>query len=704
MLRAVMDRAIKHRTRAAMIVVALVLGTACKQGSTSSGSSGAQPATTWSAFVPAPPAPAATPTHPNWEAGVKVHLERLFDGGRVVSFGLPLPRWAHVDPARIRVRVKGAPADLEGIHVKPLLYAFEGPKKQGAPRSILIQVPASAMTGKAADLEIGWNGGAGPAPATTVEPFSDVRHESPEVVETAERAIEKGSSGFQLVDKNRASKVLHGGWEPNVMATFPEGYVAASGIVGEVMPRGDVLESPRVKGLAYLSDNFGPFVDGAVFHDGYASKPEAVPDPTAAFEAWLYDRCATFLMSYAHSGTAQHLRNGYRACSYYASKIGTSDGKKGIFLGKPDPDVKYSHLRGLYAYYALTGDESAVTAARAIADMWLDEKLFAAPYRKGSVRGGDKQWTERLLAVSFEAMIYGYLFFGDTRYLAAFGELFETAYKHISTKNQAELDAITKVHFPPQDCFVHSGEQHGDADGKTPWCSGWMSELVVDPLLRFQELTGDARVDDIFVRLTRSMRDNGTNYFHGNPLKDNFLKPSQCWVPNAGDQERILIPLYGFGVRADGKRDTSGEWSDFEHCADVTALVAVGIRGLKRLGKYDAPGVAPFKTEGESFVALHNEFSECAALTFTGNVRPGRDPRHVRPAELAEGFSGGDPKAQGEWLEKAHIGYPVHSVSPMRKLSWWFNASMLQYRLLDETGLTFPAPHAGFVQPPSCGH
>jgi hypothetical protein len=40
-----------------------------------------------------------------------------------------------------------------------------------------------------------------------------------------------------------------------------------------------------------------------------------------------------------------------------------------------------------------------------------------------------------------------------------------------------------------------------------------MSELLVDALLQYQEQTGDARVDEIFVRLGRFLRDVGTSYF-----------------------------------------------------------------------------------------------------------------------------------------------------------------------------------------------
>jgi hypothetical protein len=49
-----------------------------------------------------------------------------------------------------------------------------------------------------------------------------------------------------------------------------------------------------------------------------------------------------------------------------------------------------------------------MTAGRAIADMWLDQATFVAPYRAGQLRGQDKLWTERVLGTSMNGLYYGH--------------------------------------------------------------------------------------------------------------------------------------------------------------------------------------------------------------------------------------------------------------------------------------------------------
>ena len=73
------------------------------------------------------------------------------------------------------------------------------------------------------------------------------------------------------------------------------------------------------------------------------------------------------------------MREAHRTCGYYASKINLTGPDAGIYSGKPDPDTKYSHLRGLYAYYALTGDDLTLRAGTAIAEMWNGDPFFVVP-------------------------------------------------------------------------------------------------------------------------------------------------------------------------------------------------------------------------------------------------------------------------------------------------------------------------------------
>jgi hypothetical protein len=614
--------------------------------------------------------------------------------------GLPLPAGAVADPTTVRVLAHGSATPIAGVNLKVLLREHDAAGNATGVRALLVQIPATALA-DAADVDVLWSG-AGSAAGTTTVAYAQVSANSAEAVETAQRSIVRQGGTCALVETATATKTLFQAREPVYLATFPDGYLASTAIIGKHVPRSQVVATADLAGVKYMSDYVMPFGLSAMYQESYRlnPSPESVLDPLADenYEGWLYDRCTTFLSFYTHTGDARFLREAYRNCSYYASKIDAS----GIFTGKPEADTKYSHLRGLYAYYALTGDELAMTAGRAIASMWLNEENFVLPYRAGHIRGRDKLWTERLLGTSMEGMYYGHLLLDDKQYLSAFLEMLKTAYTHISTADPATLNALIRQegssaypNFPPQNCFVHNAEQASEGDGSDPWCSGWMTELLVDVLLTYQRQTDDARVDEIFVRLTRFLRDVGSSYFIGNPIDDYFLKPTSCYDASDGESARQMIPLYGAGLYTNGRRLNGGDYDDLEHCSDATALTAAALRSLKRMGLYDAGGpIGPFASEGQSFLQLFHEFSFCAQGTFVNWTRANRDPANQRGEDLCAGLS--DPAG---FITENKIGYPSHPSSPQRKLSWWFNMSLLQFGLLQEAGVTVPALHPGVVQP-----
>jgi hypothetical protein len=434
--------------------------------------------------------------------GVRVHLQRTFAAPKVISFGLPVPPGAVPDAGGIRVAMGGAPV---AANVKALLAEHDAAGAPKGVRAVLVQLPATILAGDTADVDVVWSG-PGSAPGVAAAPFTDVSADSPEVVTTTVRTISAASGVNKLVDGPHVDETLFTGKEPRVLATFPDGYLAATGLLGHQVTQSS-LAGGDYAGLAFLSDDLQRFGVSALYDEAYALNPDGVVDPVVNYEGWLYDRCATFLTFYTHTGDARFLRHAYRSCSYYASKIGLSGATAGIFTGKPDIDQKYSHLRGLYAYYALTGDEGALAAGTAIAGMWRADTLFVGPYRMGHLRGPDKLWTERLLGTSLEGLYYGHRLTGDATYLAAFKEMLDTAYRHI-TGDAAALAIINPGvgPFPPQSCFIHSALQHSEGSATDPWCSIWMSELTIDSLLQYQAQTGDVRVDEIFVRLVRSPR------------------------------------------------------------------------------------------------------------------------------------------------------------------------------------------------------
>ena len=648
--------------------------------------------------------PAEVPPDGVPQGAVAIQLERVFQGPDVVSFGLPLAPGAAADASKIRVSIGGKPIDAR---ITPLLYHHDAAGTPTGLRAVVVQFPASLMPGPTLTLGVTL-GEAGPMPSDTVVPFAEVSAESPETVPVVDRTIVQDGSQYRLKEFNPRRVTLFTAREPAVLAHFPPGYLARSGVLGPQVSAAEVAADPGLAGLKVLSDALNPFVRSAVYEEGYALNPDpkSVINPVTVYEGWLYDRCATLLTATVHAGDPVVLRHALRNCSYYGSKVVLDGTYRGCWAGKPSWDSKYSHARDLFAYYALTGDESALAAVHAIGDLWKNDSFMIGPYRKGVIRGVDKLWTERLLGTGLEGLYYAYRPTGDQAYLTAFQEVVTTAHRHITTDSQAELVAINKdpntPTFPPQGCWIHNAAQHAEGNTNEPWCSSWMSELVIESLLAYQAQTNDPRVDEIFVRLTRFLRDVGSSYFYkATVLNDTFLNPSVCFDHANTERVRRLVPLYGAGLRSDKTRAAYGEYSDFEHCPDATALSAVGLRALVRQGRLTSGGpVGPFANEGESFLALHHEFAFCAQRTIAVRINQFRDPRKWTSAKLADGAKG--PAA---FITKSVIGYPSHVTSPQRKLSWWFNISMLQFAALRDAGVKIPALKPGAVQPKAqpCG-
>lgn len=647
---------------------------------------------------------------------IPITLHRQSTLGPVISFGVPFAAGAVKDPRKVSL-VTSSGTPVQNVRVKTLLCDFDSTGAIQGARSVLIQFPASSVGADVNDFVVKLNQTPAAPQVTTGSsaPYTSVSFDSDAKVNTVDRTIEKVNTTYRLVESGPKTSVLFSGKIPATLAIFPDGYLARTGILGKITPRKELLDAKKYQALQFISDYLIPYTKDGMYTGDYAYNPNdpQIKDFATDYEGWLYDRCATYLISYAHTEIEDFYKYGLMTCSYYSASITSG----GITILKPASDVKYSHSRGLYAYYALTGDEDAFRAVDAIARMWYAEPLFATPYRKGQIRSLTSLWTERLLATSMEGFLYGYQVTRIPEYSVAFDEILNTAYRHISTDQQSELDFLTRqgehltrygtdARFPPQNCFVHNATQAAEGNADKPFCSGWMNELMLDVLLKHQEQTHDPRVDDIFIRLARFLRDTGTASFaSGNQVHDSFLAPQVCYNPNLQwDQRRRVVPLYSAGVYGDGTRSFGGEWDDFQHCPDATALTAAAIRGLKRRGTFDVPGPAPFMTEGESFVALHQELAYCAEFALQYSSRPGRNPVNVTSATLAQGYKAGDPTAQLAWIESMKIGYPEYQSSPRRKLSWWFNMSLLQFGLMDEVDVRFEgaAPQPGQIQPAGC--
>lgn len=633
--------------------------------------------------------------------GISVGLRAIEEGDTPVSFGVPIAEGTVTDAGTVRVVLPGTEEAPEGLKIKPLLYHYGPDGSVSSVRAILIQFDASVLAAGTESVDIVWDSDVGAAPPSDTAPFAETAVASDESAQVTDRIMANSNGTYEFVDTNTRTQVLFPSFEPRVRVWFPDGYLADSGILGPIMSKSQIALETKLAGLAFLGEALAAFTQSALYADGYAYAPAAVVDPVVEYEGWLYDRCATLLLAHAYEDNTQALRSAMRQCAFYASKI---DGT-GYYTGKPANDTKYSHARGLFAYYALTGDETARAALESIRDLWLGDpdQLVSSYGVAQKIRSITPLWTERILGTCLEGLIYGYYLDGDPTYYAAFNEVFDTAYLHITTQDAAVLQDLTLTAFPPQNCFIHSAHQHAETLGDqntdlVPWCSGWMNELLVDALLRYRETSSDsARVDEIFIRLTRFLRDVGSTYRDGDPLGDSFLDPSMAWTPGG---TRLLIPAYGAGINEAGERVLNAERSDMQHCPDTLAITSMGMAGLARIGDEQSP-VGPFSSEQASFAALHQEFAHCAreVLAYASN-RTAHDPRTWSSAAIGSHYSE-DLAVQAEYLANQRVGHPLNFIAAgeRRKYSWWFNMSMFQYKALADAGLDFSTVSAGQVQP-----
>lgn len=682
---------VRTATIATIAVVACALGACTSTDAPKDAASSTDTSTRTTAAVGAPSAPAAAGQGFD-KRHVTVHLRRLADGPETISFGLPVAAGRITEPSAVKVSVGGKAVDA---HVRAILHTHDASAATGI-RAVEIQFPASLLTSDEANVDIRFSGGS--SDSEDVASFADTSVEATETAHVADYTVVKAADGGKIKTSNERDVELFTGREPAVAAEFPPGYLAATGILGpQALPTDPA--AAKLGGLTFIDDAITPFGLSAIWQQDYPVNAESliVPDKTENYEAWLYDRCATYLLFYAHTNDPRFLREAYRACSYYAAGITLDGDDRGIWSGKDERDTKYSHLRGLYAYYALTGDETALAAGTAIADLWSSDPDFVTPYAAGRIRNVDALWTERLLGVSLEGLVFGYQLTGQTKYLDVAEKLFDTAYRHL-TGDADDLAAINpdSTAFPPQNCFIHNAAQAAEGNEDEPWCSPWMIELLLPGVLEYQAITDDDRVDEMLVRLTRFLRDTGTAYEHGDIINESsFLKPPVPYDPHEElDSARILVPVYGAGVNADGKLVHNGEYDDFLHCLDASAMVAAGIRALKHQGRFDDNAVGPFKSEGESFLALENELLFCAQYTFADQTRLNRDPRKWTADDLADGIS--DP---AKFVTDNKIGYVSYNNEPERRISWWFNSGLFDFALLADAGVDLAKVTPGAVQP-----
>jgi hypothetical protein len=150
---------------------------------------------------------------------VKLRLYRVGPGAQVISSGVPVPAGVLADPSTVRLSAGGQPV---AVNAQVLLREHG---KDGAPqgvRALLLQLPASVMTGDDLELDLAWKGSGGAPPGTQIVPFSSagVSVPSPEIVRTAARTIAVQDGMNKLVEMPTQERTLFEGREPLVEVIF----------------------------------------------------------------------------------------------------------------------------------------------------------------------------------------------------------------------------------------------------------------------------------------------------------------------------------------------------------------------------------------------------------------------------------------------------------------------------------------------------
>lgn len=616
----------------------------------------------------------------------------LLDGAEVVSFGLPLPRGDVDDLAELRLSVDGSSVPFE---VAEVFSWWDASGAREGVRLALVQLDAALLTSGSATLELSWGVGLpGEVPGTDViDPQNDeISKEVEETVRQAARTIAEVDGEAALVETETWEATQLATRQPRVLVSLDQEIWISTEALGRTPPPAD-WSGLGLGGLAALGDALQPYAKSMAHQQDYALNPDGTVDPTDPLQ-WEFGRCTTLIQGAILSQDTDLLAESHRLCAWYVENTEAWAASLGLWtLNDPVSGLLF-HARDLFEYATISGDWSAVDTHARVAQVWMDAPLIVA-YREGRVEGED--WMEQFIGTAAEGIWYGWLATGDPATLEAMEELVGAIHTHV-TGTDEQLAAMG-VAFPAQGCMVHTEQQHDESeDALAPWCSPWQSATLVDPLVQYRDLSGDERVDEIFLALGRYLRDTGTYYVREDRWYcDSFMEPYTCFEASEGAPQRVLTAVYGAARDRDGERVLRSDYGQFAHCPDVSALAAASYAALLRHPDWDRGAVGPFSSETESLRVMHQELAACAVWVTEHYHRERRNPGYWTPELLAEGLS--DPDA---FIARYKIGYPDYVAEPLRQPSWWFNAGLAQIAALLDVGVSLDALEPGTLNPEEC--
>ncbi|HYO81335.1 MAG TPA: hypothetical protein VES20_08050, partial [Bryobacteraceae bacterium] len=195
-----------------------------------------------------------------------------------------------------------------------------------------------------------------------------------------------------------------------------------------------------------------------------------------------YDAITTTYQLYARTGDLKYLVNARRwALHHRRDQIYLS----GANIGHPQcsggyvNNSRYAFPQGLVQDYFMFGDEEARRASGVIVDnFFMDSSRDSWWYKAPNTRGS---WTEQEAAFALIGIMAHYEATNDARYL-------EFARARVASLHRMQMENGGKA-------WVHNLYDHDPAEGCSTADSGsspWMSGLLLEGVIKYHKLTGDA--------------------------------------------------------------------------------------------------------------------------------------------------------------------------------------------------------------------
>ncbi len=354
-----------------------------------------------------------------------------------VNFAIPLAPGALMDAARVRVL-----AGTTELAAATRSLATHG---DGSVRSVQVQVDADASALLTIELDAAAIGGA------TMVPVADTL----------------AGSGNDV--------------HPRVWAVLPANVLAASGVVGPVIPETEVAGT-ALDAWSELCD-YSAWDTDAFLVNAAASR-----------DVWLYDRVTAMYRGYAITGDADPLRSAYREASIYRAGMVIANGvTTAIAVPSASTDLKYFYSQGMALHYLLTGDDRFREAAEAVSakidTMW-----------DPAYDGTDEFWTERHAGFALLAHEWA-LAVTDDQTAAITARADEVATGALAAQAANRFGQSD----PDVRCFAHTATAHGEDWGGNG-CSPWMSAILADGLDAHARRTGGTRATEVRAALGRLAR------------------------------------------------------------------------------------------------------------------------------------------------------------------------------------------------------